>query len=60
MHTWFLGVLVQFYVVFPLLMMLMRRQMNVGLLILTVLSLVLYLLPIDSIGNKYYLLHYRF
>ena len=60
MHTWFLGVLVQFYVVFPLLMMLMRRQMKVGLVILTVLSLVLYLLPIDSIGNKYYLLHYRF
>ena len=60
MHTWFLGVLAQFYVVFPLLMMLMRRQMKVGLVILTVLSLVLYLLPIDSIGNKYYLLHYRF
>ena len=60
MHTWFLGVLVQFYVVFPLLMMLMRRQMKVGLVILTVLSLALYLLPIDSIGNKYYLLHYRF
>jgi peptidoglycan/LPS O-acetylase OafA/YrhL len=60
MHTWFLGVLVQFYVVFPLLMMLMRRRMRVGLVILTVLSLVLYLLPIDSIGNKYYLLHYRF
>lgn len=60
MHTWFLGVLVQFYVVFPLLMMLMRRQMKVGLVILTVLSLVFYLLPVDSIGNKYYLLHYRF
>ena len=60
MHTWFLGVLAQFYVVFPLLMMLMRRQMKVGLVILTVLSLVLYLLPVDSIGNKYYLLHYRF
>lgn len=60
MHTWFLGVLVQFYVVFSLLMMLMRRQMKVGLVILTVLSLVLYLLPVDSIGNKYYLVHYRF
>lgn len=60
MHTWFLGVLVQFYVVFPLLMILMCRQMKVGLVILTVLSLVLYLLPVDSIGNKYYLLHYRF
>ena len=60
MHTWFLGVLVQFYVVFPLLMMLMRRQMKVGMVILTVLSFALYLLPIDSIGNNYYLLPYRF
>ena len=60
MHTWFLGVLFQFYVVFPLLMMLMRRRMQKGLIILTLLSLLLYLLPIDSIGNKYYLLPYRF
>ena len=60
MHTWFLGVLVQFYVVFPLLMMLMRRQMKVGMVILTVLSFALYLLPIDSIGNNYYLRPYRF
>lgn len=60
MHTWFLGVLFQFYIVFPLLMLLMKRQMIVTLMVLTVLSMVLYLLPIDSIGNKYYLLPYRF
>ena len=60
MHTWFLGVLFQFYVVFPLLMLLMRRWMKVTLVVLTLLSLLLYLLPIDSIGNKYYLLQYRF
>ena len=60
MHTWFLGVLFQFYVVFPLLMMLMRRWMKVTLIALALLSLLLYLLPIDSIGNKYYLLPYRF
>ena len=59
MHTWYLGVLFQFYVVFPLLMMLMRKQMRLGLLLLALLSLVLYLLPIDTIGNKYYLLPYR-
>ena len=60
MHTWFLGVLFQFYVVFPLLMFLMRHQMRVTLIFLMLLSLLLYLLPIDSIGNKYYLLPYRF
>ena len=60
MHTWFLGVLFQFYVVFPLLMFLMRCQMRVSLIAMILLSLLLYLLPIDSIGNKYYLLPYRF
>lgn len=60
MHTWFLGVLFQFYVVFPLLMLLFRRRMKVSLVVLTLLSLLLYLLPVDSIGNKYYLLPYRF
>ena len=60
MHTWFLGVLFQFYIVFPLLMLLARRQMKVMLIALTLLSLLLYLLPVDSIGNKYYLLPYRF
>lgn len=60
MHNWYLGVLMQFYVLFPLLMLLMRRWMKSTLLILTILSLLLYLSPIDTIGNKYYLLHYRF
>lgn len=60
MHTWFLGVLFQFYVVFPLLMLIMKHRMKVTLMLLTVLSLLLYLIPIDSIGNKYYLLPYRF
>ena len=60
MHTWFLGVLFQFYLVFPLLMLLMKRQMKMTLMILIVLSIVLYLFPIDNIGNKYYMLPYRF
>lgn len=60
MHTWFLGVLFQFYLVFPLLMLLVKRQMKVTLMVLTFLSIGLYLLPIDSIGNKYYMLPYRF
>ena len=60
MHTWFLGVLFQFYLIFPLLMLLMKRQMKVTLMMLIVLSIILYLLPIDNIGNKYYMLTYRF
>lgn len=60
MHNWFLGVLFQFYVVFPLLMMAFRKQMKSALVVLTILSLLLYLSPIDTIGNKYYLLPYRF
>jgi peptidoglycan/LPS O-acetylase OafA/YrhL len=60
MHTWFLGVLMQFYVVFPLLMLLIRSRMRLALLLLMLLSLLLYLLPIDTIGDKYYLLPYRF
>ena len=60
MHTWFLGVLFQFYVVFPLLMLLFRKWMKSALILLTLLSLLLYLSPIDTIGDKYYLLPYRF
>lgn len=60
MHTWFLGVLFQFYMVFPLLMLLFRKWMKPTLIILTLFSLLLYLSPIDTIGDKYYLLPYRF
>ena len=34
--------------------------MKMTLIVLTFLSLLLYLLPVDNIGNKYYLLPYRF
>jgi len=60
MHNWFLGVLFQFYVVFPMLMMMFRKRMKSTLFVLTILSLILYLSSIDTIGNKYYLLPYRF
>jgi len=60
MHTWFLGVLMQFYIVFPILMLLFRKWMWSVLIVFTILSFMLYLLPIDTIGDKYYLLPYRF
>ena len=50
----------QFYIVFPLLTLLMRSRMKSALVILTLLSLLLYLLPIDTIGDKYYQLPYLF
>ena len=60
MHNWYLGVLFQFYLIFPLLMLLFRRRMKAALVVLTLISLLLYLLPIDTIGNKYYMIQYRF
>ena len=60
MHTWFLGVLFQFYIIFPLLMMAFRKWMKSTLIVLTVLSFLFYLSPIDTIADKYYLIHYRF
>lgn len=60
MHNWFLCVLFQFYIIFPLLMMAFKKRMKATLIVLTILSLLLYLSPIDTIGNKYYLLPYRF
>ena len=60
MHNWYLGVLFQFYAVFPLLLLLFRKQLKATLVTITLLSILLYLLPIDTIGNKYYLLPYRF
>ena len=60
MHTWFLGVLFQFYIIFPLLMMIFRKWAKIALIVLTGLSLLLYLSPIDTIADKYYLIHYRF
>lgn len=60
MHNWYLGVLFQFCIVFPLLLLLFRRRMKQALIAITIISFLLYLLPIDSIGNKYYQLPYRF
>lgn len=60
MHTWFLGVLFQFYIIFPILIMVFRKWMKRTLILLTILSLLLYLSPIDTIADKYYLIDYRF
>lgn len=71
MHTWFVGVLFQFYVVFPLIVMLVKwlsRKCHFGyykytvlaIIALSVISVLMYLHPDVGAGDKFYLLPYRF
>ncbi len=67
MHTWYIGVLVQFYLVYPLLFVAAKRWFNdsaKGLLLmvggLCVLSLAVYLSPLFSVAQNFYLLPSRF
>lgn len=71
MHLWYLGILFEFYIVFPILMLCAKgcaklfrhdcyKWMTCIMVITTILSLALYLSPIGSVGNKFYYLPYRF
>lgn len=71
MHTWYLGILFEFYLFFPLVVMAVKRlskKMGFGfdkyavitLLALSTLSVLLYLNPSVSTGDRFYLLPYRF
>ena len=71
MHTWYVGVLFEFYVVFPLIPMLVKMfSKRIGLdysksviwaiVGFTVLSLLMYLNPNVSTGDRFYLLPCRF
>ncbi len=71
MHTWYLGILMQFYVVFPLITLALRKVARLckkntktlllgGSVVLTALSFILFLLPNVSVGNRFYLLPFRF
>lgn len=71
MHTWYIGILFEFYLMFPLMVMLIKwlsKKLHFGfdkyvvimILSLSVISLFLYLNPTVSIGNRFYLLPYRF
>lgn len=66
MHMWYLGVVVQFYVFFAILLILMKKVVRskkditiyvIG--ICSVLSLVLYLLPTFTVSQKFYYLPFR-
>lgn len=71
MHLWYVGILFEFYLVFPILMLCAKRiaktlkkderkWMNNTLCVCCLLSLVLYLLPNVSVGDRFYYLQYRF
>ena len=71
MHLWYVGILFEFYLVFPILMLCAksiaktlkkneRKWMINTLCVCCLLSLVLYLLPNVSVGNRFYYLQYRF
>lgn len=71
MHTWYLGILFQFYIVFPLIVLITRKITNVMrlgfiknmelvLISLSILSFLLYLDANIPNGDKFYYLPYRF
>ena len=71
MHLWYVGILFEFYIVFPLLMLLSNsiakllkldcnKWMTYTLALLTISSLALYLYPTGAAGDKFYYLPYRF
>lgn len=69
MHFWYLGIVVQFYFVLPLILLsvkkLTRRNQNVkktlfaSIIVISSISFILYLLPIFSDGDKFYYLPFR-
>ncbi len=71
MHTWYIGILFEFYLLFPLMVLCVNylskrldfnfyKYIIITIISLSIVSLLLYLNPNASIGNKFYLLHYRF
>ena len=71
MHLWYVGILFEFYIIMPIMMLCVNMCAKVmkkdgyqwmvsALAILTLVSLVLYLLPNISAGNRFYYLQYRF
>ena len=64
MHTWYLGIIVEFYVLIPLFILLVKRWKDKGIKsciwLLTVISFLLYILPVASDASKFYLIPFRF
>lgn len=71
MHMWYLGILMEFYIVVPLLLKAFRfiaikvkqntkKVIGGGCGILCVISLILFILPQFGVGDKFYFLQFRF
>ena len=70
MHLWYVGILFEFYLIFPLILLIVRwftqrlktyskNTLFYAVAFLFVVSFVLYLLPWTSDSNKFYFLQYR-
>ena len=71
MHMWYLGILMQFYLSFPIIAWILKKCASFvnaskekviywGFFALTIVSLILFFLPNFSVGNKFYMLPFRF
>ena len=71
MHTWYIGILFEFYLLLPPVVMLMKglssrcrfsfdKAVTLTIIGLTMASFACYLNPAASVGDRFYLLHYRF
>ncbi len=71
MHTWYIGILFEFYVIFPFIVMIVKRisklisrdfysSIIIVLFCLTIISVVLYFIPSVRNGARFYFLQYRF
>ena len=71
MHTWYIGILFEFYIIFPIIVMMVKwisgklhfsfhKYVVIAILSISILSFILYLMPSVSIGDKFYLIYYRF
>ena len=71
MHTWYVGILFEFYLLFPLIVLLIKclskkfhfdyyKYSFIVIIALSITSVLLYLNPSASTGERFYLLPYRF
>lgn len=68
MHLWFIGIVVEFYIVFPLLLLALRKitrsltlqKVTLFLGLLALFSILIFIDPNTPSGNRFYLLPYRF